>query len=167
VHLLARYWPGLLVRTLFNASEDLDRDKARRRRFYLRQHPEEMTFFRRLVASDLPLSMRQTGLWNDLHQYAHLPVYPLEQITCPTLVLHGRGDGNVPFAHAQFVARTVPKVELLAIEDCGHLIWVGPDASQVREQVLAFLTRHAPPPANPTAPTTPSTSSASSPRSSP
>lgn len=73
----------------------------------------------------------------------------LEQITCPTLVLHGRADGNVPFAHAQFVARTVPKVELIAIEDCGHLIWVGPHASQAREQVLAFLRQHAPPPANP------------------
>ena len=92
---------------------------------------------------------RSTHSLDDLHQYAHLPVYPLEQITCPTLVLHGRADGNVPFAHAQFVARTVPKVQLLAIEDCGHLIWVGPRASQAREQVLAFLRQHAPPPANP------------------
>jgi hypothetical protein len=88
----------------------------------------------------------------------------LEQITCPTLVLHSRADGNVPFTHAQFVARTVPKVQLLAIEDCGHLIWVGPRASQAREQVLAFLGHHAPPPPTPTDPTTPNTSFASSPR---
>ena len=149
VYLLARYWPNLLVRTVLNGSEDLDRDKARQRRSYVRQHPEERTFFRRVIASGLPLSVRQTGLWNDLHQYADLPVYPLEKITCPTLVLHGRADGNVPFAHARFVARTVQKVELIAIEDCEHLIWAGPHASQVREQVLAFLRQHAPPPANP------------------
>jgi pimeloyl-ACP methyl ester carboxylesterase len=142
--LVARYWPGLLIRTLFNASEDLAREKARQRRRYVQQHPEQMTFLRRLAACGMPLSVRQAGLWNDLHQYAQLLVYPLEQIICPTLVLHGRADGNVPFAHAEFVARTVPKVELLVLEDCGHLIWVGPGATQAREKVMTFLTQHAP-----------------------
>jgi pimeloyl-ACP methyl ester carboxylesterase len=144
VHLLARYWPTLLIRTLLNASDDLDPAKAKQRRLCVRQHPEQLAFFRRLAASGLPLSVRQTGIWNDLHQYEHLPVYPLEQIICPTLVMHGVADGNVPFAHAEFVARTVPGVELHAIQDCGHLIWVGPGAGQAREKVLAFLKRHIP-----------------------
>jgi len=156
IHLLASYWPALLVRTLFNASETLDSDKAKERRLYVRQHPEQITFFRRVAASGMPLSVRQTGLWNDLRQYEALPVYPLEQISCPTLVLHGRDDGNVPLTHAEFVARTVPNAELHTIEDCGHFIWVGPRASHAREKVLAFLTRHAVPaasePPNPVAP---------------
>jgi pimeloyl-ACP methyl ester carboxylesterase len=122
----------------------LAREKARQRRRYVQQHPEQMTLLRRLAACGMPLSVRQAGLWNDLHQYAQLLVYPLEQIICPTLVLHGRADGNVPFAHAEFVARTVPKVELLVLEDCGHLIWVGPGATQAREKVITFLKRHAP-----------------------
>jgi pimeloyl-ACP methyl ester carboxylesterase len=144
VHLLARYGPTLLVRMLFKASEDLDRGKAKQRRLYVQRHPEQLTFFRHLVASGMPLSVRQTGLWNDLHQYARLPVYPLEQIICPTLVLHGRADGNVPLAHAQFVARTVPNAELFVMDDCGHLIWVGPASKQAHEKVLAFLNRHVP-----------------------
>jgi pimeloyl-ACP methyl ester carboxylesterase len=144
IALLARYWPALLVRTFFNASEELDPGKARDRRAYVLKHPEQLTFFRRLTMSGLPLSVRQAGIWNDLQQYAQLPVYPLEQIQCPTLVLHGRADGNVPFAHAEFVARAVAKVKLYGIEDCGHLIWVGPGAARARETVLAFLTRHVP-----------------------
>jgi pimeloyl-ACP methyl ester carboxylesterase len=144
VHLLARYWPGLLIRTLLNASDDLDPIKAKQRRSYVREHPEQLQFVRRLVASGLPLSMRQTGIWNDLCQYAALPVFPLEKITTPTLVLHGRADGNVPFAHAEFAAHTMPNVQQFAIEDCGHLIWVGPGAGKARERVLAFLKRHAP-----------------------
>jgi pimeloyl-ACP methyl ester carboxylesterase len=139
---LTHLWPSSLVRLFFNASEDLERDKAKQRRAYVRRHPAQIAFFHGLAASGLPPSARRTGLWNDLHQHAHLPVYPLEQITCPTLVLHGCADGNVPFAHAEFVARTVPHAELLALEDCGHLIWVGPDAEQTREKVLAFLRRH-------------------------
>ncbi len=144
IALLARCWPGFLVRTFFNASDDLDPGKARERRAYVLKHPEQLAFFRRLVLSGLPLSVRQAGIWNDLQQYAQLPVYPLEQIRCPTLVIHGRADGNVPFAHAEFVAHGVSNVELHAIEDCGHLIWVGPDAGKTREKVLAFLRRHEP-----------------------
>jgi pimeloyl-ACP methyl ester carboxylesterase len=144
VHLLAQHWPTPLIQTFLNASDDLEPVKARQRRLYVRQHPEQLAFFRPLVASGIPLSVRQAGIWNDLHQYAHLPVYPLEQISCPTLVLHGLADGNVPFAHAEFVARSVPNVELHAIEDCGHLIWVGPGAEQAREKLLGFLKRHEP-----------------------
>jgi pimeloyl-ACP methyl ester carboxylesterase len=145
MHLLARYWPTLLVRSLLNASDALDRSKAKQRRSYVRDHPEQLAFFRRVAASGMPLSVRQAGLWNDLHQFAQLPVYPWEQITCPTLVVHGRADGNVPLAHAEFVARAVPDAELLALEDCGHFLWVGPEAGQAAEKVRAFLIRHAPP----------------------
>jgi pimeloyl-ACP methyl ester carboxylesterase len=142
---LVRCWPSLLVRSFLNASEDLDQSKARERRTYVLRHPEQLGLFCRLARSGLPLSVRQAGIWNDLHQYAQLPVYPLEQITCPTLVIQGRADGNVPFAHAEFVARTVRHAELYAIEDCGHLIWVGPGAARAREKVLGFLRLQAPP----------------------
>jgi pimeloyl-ACP methyl ester carboxylesterase len=142
VHLLAQYWPALLVRTLFNASETLDGAKAKQRRMFVLRHSDDLAFFRRLAASGIPLSVRRTGIWNDLHQYAQLPVYPLEQINCPTLVLHGRDDGNVPLAHAEFAGRTVPNAELVLLEDCGHLIWAGPHKAQVREKVEAFLRSH-------------------------
>ena len=132
------------MRAFFNASEDLAPGKAKERRAYVLRDPEQLSFFRRLTISGLPLSVRQAGIWNDLHQYARLPFYPLEQIKCPALVLHGRADGNVPFTHADFVTRTVCNVQIHAIEDCGHLIWVGPGAAQSRETVLAFLARHVP-----------------------
>jgi pimeloyl-ACP methyl ester carboxylesterase len=144
MHLLARYRPTLLVRTLLNASDDLDPSRAEQRRSYVLGHPEQVDFFRRVAASGMPLSVRHAGLWNDLHQFARLPVYPLEQITCPTLVVHGRADGNVPLAHAEFVASVVPGAELLALEGCGHFIWVGPEAGRAAGKVREFLVRHAP-----------------------
>jgi pimeloyl-ACP methyl ester carboxylesterase len=143
LHGLARWWPSLLIRSLLNASDDLDRSKAEQRRSDVLSHPEGIAFFRRVVASGIPLSVRRVGLWNDLHQFAHLPVYPLEQINCPTLVVHGCADGNVPLAHAEFVARSVPGAELVALEDCGHFIWVGPGAEQAAGKVRTFLSQHA------------------------
>jgi pimeloyl-ACP methyl ester carboxylesterase len=145
LHGLARWWPSLLIRSLLNASDDLDRSKAEPRRSSILRHPEAIAFFRRVVASGIPLSVRRTGLWNDLHQFAHLPVYPLERITCPTLVVHGRADRNVPLAHAEFVARSVPGAELFPLEDCGHFIWVGLGVAKAAAKVRDFLVRHAPP----------------------
>ncbi len=145
IHLIARCWPAILIRSLLNASDDLDRSKSKQRRSDVLRDPAQVAFFQRVAESGLPMSVRRTGLWNDLHQFAHLPVYPLEQITCPTLVVHGRADGNVPLAHAEFVARVVPNAELFALEDCGHFVWVGPGAGQAAAKVRAFLIRHAPP----------------------
>jgi pimeloyl-ACP methyl ester carboxylesterase len=142
-HLVGRCWLRLLIRSLLNASDDLSRSKANERLAYVLGHHEQVSFFRRVAAAGIPLSVRQTGLHNDLHQFATLPIYPLEQITCPTLVMHGRADGNVPLVHAEFVAATLPNAELFAMEDCGHFIWVGSGAGQYRERLSAFLSRHA------------------------
>jgi pimeloyl-ACP methyl ester carboxylesterase len=144
-HLVARYWPALLIRQLLDASDDLDRSKAAHRQSYVLAHSQQIDFFRRVAASGMPLSVRQMGLRNDLEQFAQLPVYPLDQVRCPTLVMHGRADGNVPLSHAEFVARTVPNAELFALEDCGHFIWVGPGADQYRGKIATFLKTHAPP----------------------
>jgi len=145
MHLLARCWPAILIRSLLHASDDLDRSKAEQRRSYVLRQPAQLAFFQRVAESAMPLSVRQTGLRNDLHQFAHLQVYPLEQITCPTLVVHGRADRKVPVAHAEFAARVVPNAELFALEDCGHYVWVGPGAEDAAGKVRAFLIRNAPP----------------------
>jgi len=144
MHLLARCWPTRLAHSLLEVGDDLDRSKARQRLSYVRHHPAQLAFFRRVDASGMRLSVRRAGLWNDLQQFARLPVCPLERISCPTLVVHGRADGNVPLAHAEFVAGTVPNAELLALDDCGHIIWIGPKAGRVAGKVRDFLIRHPP-----------------------
>ena len=126
---------------LLNASDDLSPMKAKERLSYVRHRPEQLAFFRKLVQTGTPLSLRQAGLWNDLRQFADLPVYPLDNLSCPTLVVHGLADGNVPFDHAEFVANAIPDAELLAIEDCGHFIWVGPEAERTRDKVATYLHR--------------------------
>ena len=86
--------------------------------------------------------MRKVGLDNDLAQFASLPVYPVEEIRCPTLVVHGRHDGNVPFSHAQFVADGVPNAQLFVAETCGHLIWMSDDREATIDCMRSFFRRH-------------------------
>ena len=52
--------------------------------------------------------LRRAGIALDQAQWPLIPVYPVEQIKAPILLLHGEADQTVPPAHAEFVARAAP-----------------------------------------------------------
>jgi pimeloyl-ACP methyl ester carboxylesterase len=95
------------------------------------------------IIQPLPISRRKIGFDNDLKQFADLPAYDLAQITAPTLVFHGTGDNVVPLSHAEFVARSVPRAELVTVEGGGHLCVVT-HKDEALPAVLGFLKQHAP-----------------------
>lgn len=87
--------------------------------------------------------LRQAGIAIDQTQWPLLPVYPIEQITAPILLLHGAADHTVPLAHAEFVARTAPHAELMTLSGAGHaLLLTHPQAMQ---KLMGFLKNNAPP----------------------
>jgi pimeloyl-ACP methyl ester carboxylesterase len=141
----ARWRPALLAKWFFRGSETLDKPAIRRRVDQLMRDPAQIAWMRRLVSYLLPLSLRRTGLRNDLAQFASMPEYPVERIACPTLVVHGRFDGNVPLEHGEFVARGVPGARMHVVEGCGHLVWLSERAGEVRDVVMEFLREHAGP----------------------
>jgi pimeloyl-ACP methyl ester carboxylesterase len=57
--------------------------------------------------------------WNP---YLHNPKLPqhLHRVECPALVLCGRHDKLIPFAHGEEYARLLPKARLQIFEKCGH-----------------------------------------------
>ncbi len=136
---LLRIMPRYMVKRMFQTTETFDKKGIELRVEGVMRHREQWTWMAKLFKNSLPLSVRKVGLDNDLKQFAVLPVYPVENITCPTLVVHGRHDGNVPFSHAAFVADNVPNAELFVAETCGHLIWMSDDAEPAREKVTSFL----------------------------
>ena len=107
------------------------------------RHPQRLAWLYDLTAAAFPLSRRKVGLSNDLEQFAALEDAPLDRIRCPTLVIHGRVDGNVPVDHAEFVADGVPHSERMILEDSGHLLWLTPYADRIRTRTVEFLVRHA------------------------
>ena len=44
----------------------------------------------------------------------------LDEITAPTLVIHGTADPLFPYGHAEALARGIPRAELLPLEGVGH-----------------------------------------------
>ena len=143
--LYARVFPLHAARKMLRATETLDDDGIDTRVQTIRRQPQQLRWMRGLLESGYPLSARKIGLTNDLEQFAAIEDYPAERIQCPTLVVHGRHDGNVPIEHAEFVARRVSGAEILVAETCGHLLWMSEDEPHIRNTVQRFVSRCAPP----------------------
>jgi pimeloyl-ACP methyl ester carboxylesterase len=141
MHGIAMRYPTWMTRQLLRATETFDEDRIRLRVADIMKKPEQVRWMQGLIESLFPAGLRQVGLLNDLAQFAAIETYPVEQITCPTLVIHGRQEGNVPFDHAEFVAENVPGAELYIVEGCGHLIWLSDHVDQARAMLVEFLGR--------------------------
>jgi pimeloyl-ACP methyl ester carboxylesterase len=89
-----------------------------------------------------PVSMRRTGIYNDRDELSTLAprTYPLEQITAPTLVIHGTHDTLQPFTHAEHTAARVPGATLMALEGGGHV--PVDHLEQIGAEVHSFLEHH-------------------------
>jgi len=101
--------------------------------------PEAGPLFRELLASTSHrMADRMPGTLNDI-AITRKSDYALEDISAPTLIVHGTADSMVPFdVHARTLASRIPGAELLAI-DGGEHVAIFTHREQVRERVGAFL----------------------------
>ena len=99
---------------------------------------ENLVLILGLIRSFVTISSRRVGLENDSLQLSTMPIYPLENIKTPTLVLHGSDDSLVSLTHASFIAETVPNATLKLVEGGGHLFFAT-HRGQVIPAVMEFL----------------------------
>ena len=86
--------------------------------------------------------MRSAGEANDFIQFARIDDWPLNQITCPTLILHGTADANVPISHSEFAHSQITGSALERLPGADHFM---PITQYKRLQFLQdeFLAKHA------------------------
>lgn len=83
------------------------------------------------------LAARLPGTINDIARFGTLDAIAFDKIDIPTLVVHGRSDDIVPFAHAEATAG-VRGAELVAIEGAGHVA-LFTHLDRVREKAARYL----------------------------
>lgn len=92
---------------------------------------------RAVISSSARFDLRRAGYEVDMALFEDVPDYPLEQISAPTLVIHGTDDTDVPFEQAQTAATRIPNARLVPVEGADHLtLW---RHRVVGDEVRAFL----------------------------
>ncbi|RKQ34673.1 alpha/beta fold hydrolase [Oceanobacillus halophilus] len=79
------------------------------------------------------------GFLLDLKQNSELSKEVLQQITCPTHVMHSLHDSSVPIEHAHFAQEYISFSSLTVLDSWGHLIWLGKDSRETNQKVTYFL----------------------------
>lgn len=67
-----------------------------------------------------PTGPRAAGAENDRLQFARMDDWPLERIRCPTLILHGADDRDVPLADAAYAHHHIQGSRLVILKGAGH-----------------------------------------------
>jgi len=141
---LANRFPETLARQVIRVQGTLDRRSARAFASEVSADPAKAAFVTGLFQTLNPLRLRKVGLLNDLDQFERIDRLPLDQVECPTLVIHGTHDADVRFEHGEFAARAIRGAEFLPVEGGTHVLWIAKQAGDLRARRLQFLRRHAP-----------------------
>ncbi|HUO05733.1 MAG TPA: alpha/beta hydrolase [Candidatus Binataceae bacterium] len=106
--------------------------------------PDRLQILDSLISAMSPARLRRRGIENDAGQFETMAAPALDRIRCPALVIHGTADAEVPFAHGEHAAKSIPGAEFYPVPGGIHLLWLTDDAPQIRARKIAFLKRHAP-----------------------
>ncbi len=139
---ILRRLPRLAVSQLLQTESTLDGAERKRVRADILASPEKLAYLRRFMASVPRFDLLRTGFDNDLEQFRAIVRLPRNEVRCPTLVVHGTHDRDVPFHHGENAAREIPGAELHRVEKGWHLLALGDGAEDCARAQLAFLREH-------------------------
>jgi len=104
----------------------------------------KLNMLRNIFLSMAPSSLLKVGTFNDVSNYADMAPMPLEEITAPTLIVHGTADGDVPPEDAVYAASKIAGSELYWVEGGVHVFTLSKDSDMAINRILEFLNQHSP-----------------------
>jgi pimeloyl-ACP methyl ester carboxylesterase len=94
-----------------------------------------------LFDSFVPASSRVAGVSNDYRQFARIGNWPLSSIRCPTLILHGTLDKDVPIAQAEFAHAQIKNSEIVRLPGADHDMFFT-KYKALNTLIAAFIVKH-------------------------
>jgi 2-hydroxy-6-oxonona-2,4-dienedioate hydrolase len=94
-----------------------------------------------LFDSLIPSAPRAVGLANDLEQYSRIGDWDLGKIRCPTLIIQGTADTDVPPSHAEFAHAKIVNSELMTLDGVDHSIFFK-KYKVLGDALHAFIAQH-------------------------
>ena len=101
--------------------------------------PNDKAHLERTIAEILPVTRRREGILYDAWNQRSEPVYPLENIRAPTLIVSSEDDLYMTLQNARVAAKRIPNSRLIVYRTGGHLL-LGHD-DEMWPMVADFLKR--------------------------
>jgi pimeloyl-ACP methyl ester carboxylesterase len=92
--------------------------------------------------STVPAASRAAGQENDIAQWAAISELPLKSVHCPTLIVQGTADKNVPFAHGEFAHAQISGSQFVQLPDEDHWMVITKH-KQLGDLIHSFLLQRA------------------------
>jgi len=92
--------------------------------------------------STVPAASRAAGHENDIAQWAAISELPLKGVHCPTLILQGAADVNVPIAHGEFAHAQIAGSQFVQLPGEDHWMVISKH-NELGQLIHAFLVEHA------------------------
>ncbi|MGH8259547.1 MAG: alpha/beta fold hydrolase [Steroidobacteraceae bacterium] len=105
------------------------------------QYAEVIAAGRAQLRASAPYALRKAGLLNDLAQEERIGDWPISGIRCPTLILQGAADRNVPPADAEYAHAQIPGSQLREFPGESHLMVIF-RVRQLTSIIESFLRSH-------------------------
>lgn len=125
IHQAMKRLPRLALQDYVRTETTYERELGQR---YIRQimaDPRQRQQVMALANAIVPALPRFNGVRNDLEVQQNLKPLPLDQIETPTLIVHSRYDGDVPYKNATHAHAQIPNAVLITVNQFGHMVWWG------------------------------------------
>ncbi len=139
---MTRFLPRLAVSQFVGLESTLEPADRARVTADILASPEKMAFVCDLQDSAPPMNLLRAGFDNDMERFSAIEQLPMQDIRCPTLVVHGTHDGDVPFSHAEASAQGIPGAELFEVEKGWHLLALSDGDNAYQQAEIDFLREH-------------------------
>jgi pimeloyl-ACP methyl ester carboxylesterase len=135
--------PAWLLRQLFQGTAYFTKQQTRAHIDFTLGSPEALAFMRAFMNIMYPYNSRKAGTDNDTDNYCRLTPLSVEQVRCPTLIVHGTHDADVKFHHGVYAHEHIPGAERFWIEEGSHLgFWLSPHSAQAQAAAQEFFSLH-------------------------
>jgi len=138
---MGRHFPASVVKGLLTTESTLREADLAERVQEVVQDPEKLSFVRMLMRTMTEqFKQRQEGLRNDLSKLAAITQLKLDAISCPTLIIHGDADADVPADDARWAHQQIQHSTLHTIPGGSHLgFWIAPGASEAQTLAISWM----------------------------
>jgi pimeloyl-ACP methyl ester carboxylesterase len=140
---IAHRKPEWLVQEILRSTSYYTKQQLKAQTRHVLRSPQAMDFMRAFFATVYPYRPRRAGTSNDAVVFRRLDHIPLEQVRCPSLIVHGTHDSDVKFHHGVHAFEHIQGAERFWIEEGSHLgFWLGPHGAEAQGVAREFLRRH-------------------------